>query len=145
MGSAVTRRKFSETDVLRTIQIELFRRAIGLICLRCGDPLFEAVYETPSHGQTPNPIDAIPTDKIEREHYIELAIGGEDAPANCMYSHATCHKAVTNGTKATSAGSSKHKIAKEKRILAGGRRRKGPAMKSKPFSKVKRPFQKRKK
>lgn len=55
-------------------------------------------------------------DVIEREHLHELALGGEDTPENCAYSHCECHAAITNGTKATTAGSSKHRIAKAERV-----------------------------
>lgn len=51
-----------------------------------------------------------------------------------------CHAKITNGTKATTAGSSKHKIAKIKRIL--GLTKNGPKKKipGRPFQKVKRGF-----
>jgi 5-methylcytosine-specific restriction endonuclease McrA len=76
---------------------------------------------------------------IEREHFHELALGGTDEPENCFYSHQHCHALVTNGSPATSAGSSKHKIAKAKRIAKKQRgeqklKRKIP---SRPFPKRK--------
>ncbi len=55
-------------------------------------------------------------EKIEREHVLELALGGSDEPENWRYSHLDCHKIITNGSKATSAGSSKHRIAKVRRL-----------------------------
>lgn len=89
----MTRRKFSEADVIET----LYYCGIDVLCYRCKEPL---------HGH-----------KIEREHLTEIALGGADEPVNCAYSHADCHKIVTDGTKATSVGSSKQRIAKVKRIL----------------------------
>jgi hypothetical protein len=55
--------------------------------------------------------------KIDREHFLEIALGGADDVTNCFYSHAECHHIITNGTKATTAGSSKHRIAKSKRMI----------------------------
>lgn len=72
---------------------------------------------------------------IEREHVIPLALGGTDDPLNAAYSLAAAHKKQTNGTKATSYGSDKHAIAKIKRLKAGGRKSKGPKLKSKGFNK----------
>ena len=61
-------------------------------------------------------LEEIERGEIEREHFLERALGGADEPSNCVYSHKACHAIVTNGTKATTAGSSKHRIAKCKRI-----------------------------
>ena len=55
-------------------------------------------------------------DNCEREHLAELALGGKDEPENCAYSHRTCHSTITNGTPATVAGSSKHRIGKVRRL-----------------------------
>lgn len=55
---------------------------------------------------------------LEFHHVHELALGGEDALENLTALHAECHAVVTNGTGATSAGSSKHKIAKVRRLSA---------------------------
>ena len=74
-------------------------------------------------------------DVIEREHLHELALGGSDTPDNWRYSHKTCHDEVTNGTKATTAGSSKHKIAKANRLAKGPKKRKGRKIPSRPFPK----------
>ena len=60
-----------------------------------------------------------PADKVEKEHLHERALGGPDVPGNWRWSHKECHAIVTNGTKATSAGSSKHRIAKAGRIARG--------------------------
>jgi 5-methylcytosine-specific restriction endonuclease McrA len=91
----VSRRRFTEREVLTT----LITQGAVITCPRCKEPLLL--------GQM-----------IDREHFHELALGGKDEPQNCFYSHAECHSIVTNGTKATSVGSSKHKIAKTKRLEA---------------------------
>lgn len=52
----------------------------------------------------------------EFHHRHELALGGEDAPENIVAVRAECHARITNGTRATSYGSSKHIIAKAKRL-----------------------------
>ncbi len=132
------RRKFSETEVLATAQIALFQRNIYLLCYRCGNPLFG-----PIMNEDRRIVGAIAIGQIEREHYLELALGGEDGPRNCVYSHKDCHKKATNGTKATTAGSSKHRIAKVRRIQAGGKKRKGKPIPSRPFPKVKIPMRRK--
>lgn len=58
---------------------------------------------------------------LEREHLHEISLGGPDIPANCRYSLKASHHIVTNGTKATTAGSSKHRISKANRIARGGK------------------------
>lgn len=54
--------------------------------------------------------------ETEFHHLHELALGGADAPDNIVAVKSACHNRITNGTKATSAGSSKHVIAKSKRL-----------------------------
>jgi hypothetical protein len=76
-----------------------------------------------------------PHGPAEREHLHEVKLGGPDIPENCRYSHAKCHAIVTNGTKATTAGSSKQRIAKVKRIRGETCTRKGPPIKSRGFDK----------
>lgn len=90
------RRRFSERDVLAT----LLWQGVTIPCFRCKDPL--SLDAGSGHWVY----------RCEREHLHELELGGEDAPANCRYSGEGCHAAVTNGTPATSAGSSKNRIAK---------------------------------
>lgn len=54
---------------------------------------------------------------IEWHHPNELAISGDDSIENRVAMHKQpCHHIVTNGTKATTAGSSKHKVAKVDRL-----------------------------
>lgn len=57
---------------------------------------------------------------VEREHKHPIALDGPDTVDNMAYSHGgggmSCHSVQTNGTKATSAGGDKHKIAKAKRL-----------------------------
>ncbi len=88
----MSRKRFSERDVLATLMIQQV-----IFCFRC-----KMAVTDPNH--------------VEREHILEIALGGKDEPANCAYSHAWCHKAITNGTKATTAGSSKQRIAKVERL-----------------------------
>ncbi len=107
----MTRKRFSERQVIET----LWYGGMAITCYRCNKVLD-------------------PLDKIEREHILEIALGGEDEPSNCAYSHRECHAKVTNGTKATSAGSSKQRIAKLKR-LANPQPSKRP-MKSRGFDKT---------
>ena len=115
----MTRKRFSERWVIQTL---LFQGA-QIPCYRCK-------------------ILFTPDDDMEREHIAELALGGADEPHNCAYSHEACHAKITNGTKATSAGSSKHKIAKLNRLTGktkGRPKRKWAAGRKIPA----RPFQKR--
>src|SRR4051812_44138753 len=124
----MSRKRFSETEVILTLAWQ----GIIVTCFRCGAPFF-----------TPAPTGGMfnLTDKIEREHLHEYELGGADAPFNCRYSCQACHKVITNGTKATSAGSSKQRIAKVKRILAD-KPSKHP-MKSSGRKIPSRPFQQR--
>jgi hypothetical protein len=98
----VKRRKFSETDVIET----LAHQGIFVPCHRCRDFFF---YADP-HGEIRMLL------KPEREHLHEIALGGADTPRNCRYSCERCHAIITNGYAATSAGSSKQRIAKVKRL-----------------------------
>ena len=88
---------------------------------------------------------------LQKEHLVELGLIEPekrhmfDVPGYCRYSLAEAHAVITNGNGATSAGSSKHRIAKLKRLLrvkAGerSRKRKGPPLKSRPFPKGHRPM-----
>ena len=89
------RKRFTEREVIET----LIRQGACVRCYRTGKVI--------SVGDVP---------RLEREHYIELALGGKDDPTNCLYSLKEAHAVVTNGTKATTAGSSKHKVAKDRRL-----------------------------
>lgn len=64
---------------------------------------------------------------IEREHVVEIANGGADEPENWRWSHGRCHHRVTNGKPHTSLGSSRHSIAKGKRLR--GETKQGPKAK----------------
>lgn len=133
--------RFSEKEVIET----LAHQGIIVTCFRCKKALIVRGGDGNLYW----------VDGCQREHVTELAIGGADAPHNCAYSHDGCHSKITNGTKATTAGSSKHIIAKVKRLrgeTGNGPKRRIP---SKPFTKSKRklpngkiqsrPFQRRKK
>lgn len=87
----MSRRRYSEKDVIRT----LIHQGVKICDFRTGEPItLENV------------------GLIEREHLHELKLGGPDEPSNCRYSLKSSHAIVTNGTKATTAGSSKNKLAK---------------------------------
>lgn len=114
----MSRKRFTEREVLETLIVQ----GINLKCYRCKEPMM------------------LPAD-IEREHLTEVALGGLDVPRNCVYSHVDCHAKITNGTRATSAGSSKQRIAKVKRL-----RNPRPSKRPMPKSHRKlqsRPFQKK--
>lgn len=122
------RKRFSEREVIETLAWQ----GILVTCFRCRAPFY-----------TPAPTGGMfnLSDKIEREHIHEVALGGPDIPKNCRYSCGPCHDKVTNGTKATSAGSSKQRIAKVKR-LQNPKPSKRP-MKSTGRKILSRPFPKR--
>ena len=113
----MTRAAFSERKVIET----LLRQAAVICCYRC---------------QSAFTIEDAKT--VEREHLQEIALGGENTPGNCRYSHKACHSIVTNGTRATSAGSSKHRIAKVNRIR-DPKKPKGN-LSSRPFGKHSNPW-----
>jgi hypothetical protein len=114
----MSRKRFSEREVLETLIVQ----GVLLRCYRCKKPMM------------------LPAD-IEREHLVEIALGGLDVPRNCVYSHAACHAIITDGTKATTAGSSKQRIAKVRRILAdkpsrNPMKKTGRKIPSRPFPKA---------
>ena len=78
----------------------------GIPCYRCKVPF------------TVEDVRAKPTEPnaIQKEHLHPIAMDGPDTPENCRLSHNACHKIETNGNGATTAGSSKHQIAKTKRV-----------------------------
>lgn len=115
------RRRFTEREVLYSL---LLQGAV-IPCYRC-----KMAFHLDGAAD-----DGHHFSQAEREHVHELALGGADDPRNCRYSASECHKSVTNGTKATSAGSSKHRIAKANRLAKGGRKRKGPKMRARGFDK----------
>lgn len=129
----MSRKRFSEREVIETLAWQ----GIVVPCFRCKKPLYEVMLmlgeETMVSSWDNEP---------EREHLHEIKFGGPDEPGNCRYSHRVCHAIATNGTKATSAGSSKQRIAKVKR-LRHPRKSKHP-MKSSGRKITSRPFPKRK-
>ncbi len=116
----MTRKRFTEREVIETLAWQ----EIYVPCFRCGVPFY-----------TPAPDGGMwnLTDDIEREHIHEIALGGPDTPKNCRYSCGPCHDRVTNGTKATSAGSSKQRIAKVKRLRGETCTRPSRKIPSRPF------------
>jgi hypothetical protein len=55
-------------------------------------------------------------DRPEYHHQHERALGGADHVDNWIALRPACHGRITNGTKATRAGSSKSRIAKANRL-----------------------------
>jgi hypothetical protein len=85
------RRRFTEKDVIRT----LIHQGVEIRDFRTDERIT---------------LDNV--DQIEREHLHEVALGGPDEPANCRYSLKASHDVISNGNGATTAGSSKNRIAK---------------------------------
>ena len=124
------RRRFSEQQVFET----LWCQGVYVYCHRCKLPIRPVMLGQPAQIYFP----------MQREHLHEIELGGPDIPANCRYSHVACHAEITNGTPATSAGSSKHRIAKAKRIIRTGKMvvRKSIDLMAALKPKPKRPFPK---
>ena len=110
------RKRFSEREVLKTLLLQ------GVV-ITCG------------HPQCNRPITLEDVGSVERDHTTPRALDGPDTPENCTYMHGSCHKQKTDGEKHTVVNGDKHKIAKAERIAGGGRKRRGPKMKSRGFSK----------
>ena len=75
-------------------------------------------------------------DPIDWDHGHAWALGGEHSYSNIRPLHRACHRTKTSGTKATSAGSDIHKIAKVKRLVrkaAGTWKKTKRAWPSRPF------------
>lgn len=73
---------------------------------------------------------------IHYDHIVALELGGADDPSNIQaICRVPCHHEKTFGRKSTTLGSDIHAIAKTKRIGRGGKKRRGPAIKSAGFSK----------
>lgn len=53
---------------------------------------------------------------IQWDHVLAYALKGSDGPENIRAVLEDCHTQITNGTKATTAGSTKNVVAKSKRI-----------------------------
>ena len=65
------------------------------------------------------------------EHTHPVVLGNADKP-DCLVCRDCAHE-KTFGRPATTYGSDIHAIAKAKRLAAGGKKRKGPPMQSRPF------------
>ncbi len=61
-------------------------------------------------------VSIAPGDPTTREHMHALGLGGPDTPDNWRLVHRPCARRKTIGTKATTAGSDIHLIAKGKRL-----------------------------
>ncbi len=94
MTATLSRRRLTLAD-----QVTILARQAK--CPKCGQPL----------GNVKG---------IDWHHPNELAISKDDSVENRSGMHKDCHAVVTNGTKATSAGSSKHKVAKVRRLVKKG-------------------------
>ena len=98
----MTRKRFSERQVIAS----LIHQGVPVTCYR-----------------TKEPITLESVGRLEREHLVELGLIEPerrhlyDTPEYCRYSLKEAHAIVTNGNGATSAGSSKHRIAKLKRLI----------------------------
>ncbi len=82
-------------------------------------------------------------EEIDWDHVHPIALGGQHTHQNLRPLHVSCHQEKTSGSKATTAGSDIHAIAKVKRLQKGPRKRKGRKMQSKPFPKIHRPMRSR--
>jgi 5-methylcytosine-specific restriction endonuclease McrA len=87
----MNRRKLSQKDKLEI----LIRQSV---CPLCGERLGKL-------------------EDVDFDHVHPLALGGSDNDnGNFQALHRSCHRVKTSGTKATSAGSDIHEIAKTKRL-----------------------------
>jgi len=84
--------------------------------------------------------DLMPGQEIEWDHQVPVALGGSHDFANIRPVHKRCHARKSFGSKATTAGSDIHKIAKAKRIAAGGKKVKRPMPKGQKREWSARPF-----
>ena len=84
-----------------------------------------------------------PGDKLGWDHGVPDALDGAHDYLNVRPLHHDCHYTKTFGTKATTKGSDIHMIAAAKRIANGGKKRRGPKIKSRPFPQSHRPMQSR--
>ena len=100
-------------------------------CYRCGVPFTRL--DVRSKPSAPN--------AIQKEHIHEIALGGEDKPDNCRFSHKSCHDIITNGTKATKKNSSKSRIAKTKRLQEAREAKDRGEVKAAPLAKPKQKMQ----
>lgn len=131
----MSRKRFSEREVLETLAWQ----GVFVECFRCRQCFFRINWTTVNGGS----YIIIQALKAEREHLHEYKLGGPDTPKNCRYSCSECHSKITNGTKATTAGSSKQRVAKVRRLV-NPKPSKRP-MKSSGRKIPSRPFQTRKK
>jgi len=101
----MTRRSPAEKPARRTITAAwmckmLIRQAMNTGGIRC--PLCD--------------VTIVPNDETTTEHMHPLALGGADTVENTCLVHKQCARKKTIGTKATTAGSDIHAIAKGKRL-----------------------------
>ncbi len=101
--------------------------------------LLMQAYETDSPIICPLCYESIlPGGKTICEHLHALGLGGEDTPENRRLVHKYCADIKTRGTRATTAGSDVHLIAKGKRLRGEtGQGRLKRKIKSRGFDKTK--------
>lgn len=131
-GKPYQRRKFRDWEVIAC----LIFQGVDVRCYRTGEKItMENVH------------------LLQKEHLVELGLIEPekrfmfDVPGYCRYSLAAAHAVITDGSPATSAGSSKHRIAKMKRcaketdlhkaVMAGEATRTASRLRSRGFDKTK--------
>lgn len=118
----IKRRAFTESDVLDII----FGQGALIPCPRCRK--------------------ALKRHECARDHKIALGtLPAEvrheyDEPFNCHYLCDECHDDKTHGSKSSRLNSDLHTIAKQKRIMNGGKKKSGQKIPSRPFQKGHRPM-----
>ena len=87
-------------------------------------------------------LDILPGDRIDWDHIQPISRGGEHSYLNIRPLHHECHKVKTfhPRSKATTLGGDNFEAKKAGRIARGGKKRKWPKMRSKPFSASHRPM-----
>lgn len=73
--------------------------------------------------------------EIEYDHIHPVVFDGPNDLDNYRALCVACHDIVTNGTKATSYGSTKHAAAKTRRLAKGGKTRRGRKIENRGFDK----------
>lgn len=87
----------------------------------------------------------MPEADIRWDHAVPHGIGGAHHYKNIRPMCTACHaeKTFHPRSKATTLGGDNFEIKKANRMARGGKTRRGPAMRSRPFSKIPRKFPKK--
>lgn len=99
-------RQINQMKPRRTITAAMAARILIAQAAEAGKPIVCAL--------CPDPI--LPGQKVQREHLHALALGGEDDESNIRFAHHECSMRKTNGRGATTLGSDRHAIAKQRRL-----------------------------